>query len=685
MINMIRHLVGSLAMVSLMAQMLSAQSTAFRPPAIPLVTHDPYFSIWSFADRPTDDITRHWTGKTNGMCCMAIIDGACLRLLGTYPGDVPAMKETSSTISPTRTVFDFSGNGVALTMSFLSPLLPDSLDLFSRPLTYISWSVRSTDGKPHRVRVYFDHTAELCLNTADQDVSWSRVRLQGLDVMRMGSTQQPVLQKKGDDVRIDWGYVYLAAPLSPHYTSAIGSAWDLRDQFRHQGTVPLSDDASGHTSGNDRWPVQSCVLDFGEVGSTPAGSFVMLAYDDLYAIEFMHRRLPGYWTRDGRTIGDILLEGAASYVSVARRCADFDSAFSQRCRDRGGADYATLCALAYRHAMAAHKLTTDINGDPLLFPKENFSNGCISTVDVIYPSAPIFLATNPALLEALLRPVCEYAMLPRWRFPFAPHDIGTYPLANGQVYGGGEKEEANQMPVEESGNMIILTYALSRASGSVAFAKTYKVLLKAWAEYLREKGLDPENQLCTDDFTGHLAHNTNLSVKAIVALGCYARLCALLGETQEATSYIALASRYAGEWEMMANDGDHYRLAFDKPGTWSMKYNMVWDVLLGLHLFSPGVAKKELAYYQKKMNAYGLPLDNRADFTKPEWMMWAATMSNDKAVIGTYATKILAYANETPDRVPLSDWYDTKTARKVGFQARSVLGGLFIPLLERVK
>jgi hypothetical protein len=250
------------------------------------------------------------------------------------------------------------------------------------------------------------------------------------------------------------------------------------------------------------------------------------------------------------------------------------------------------------------------------------------------------------------------------------------------VYGGGEKEEVNQMPVEESGNMIILTYALARSTGSTVFAKKYKSLLERWAGYLREKGLDPENQLCTDDFTGHLAHNTNLSVKAIVALGCYAKLCELLGEMKDASTYLTLAKRYASEWEKMALDGDHYRLAFDKPGTWSMKYNMVWDGLLGLHLFSPEVAKKELAYYETKMNTYGLPLDNRADFTKPEWMMWAATMSGDKAVIGDYAKRIVAYANATPDRVPLSDWYETKTARKDAFQARSVLGGLYIALLD---
>lgn len=663
------------------ARLALAQPADLRPPAVPLVTHDPYFSIWSFADRPQTDIPRHWTGKTMGVFSMASIDGICYRLLGPNPSDVPAMDGGTLEMTATSTSYTFAGAGVSIRMTFLSPMLPDSLELLSRPLTYITWSARATDGRSHAVKLYLEHTAELCVNTHDQEVAWGRVRVKGMEVVRMGSSDQKILGKRGDDLRIDWGSVYLAVPHGQNGSVAIAPARVSRRAFRTTGTVPESDDLTMPRAANDDWIVQACAFDLRTVGSSDVAVHALLAYDDRYSIEFLHRRLPAYWTKGGRTIADVLREGESSYRTLIESCAAFDRDLMKRCEERGGGAFARLCMLAYRQTIAAHKLAIDLEGEAMLFPKENFSNGCISTVDVIYPSAPIFLALEPALLEAMLRPVFEYARLPRWRFPFAPHDIGTYPLANGQVYGGGELDETNQMPVEESGNMLILTYALAKTSGDNTFALRYRPLLRKWADYLKEKGLDPENQLCTDDFTGHLAHNTNLSVKAIVALGCYAKLCELAGEKTEAASFRSLAKKYAAQWETMARDGDHYRLAFDRPGTWSMKYNLVWDRLLGLGLFPPEVAARELSYYRTKMNAYGLPLDNRAAFTKPEWMMWTATMSGDRNVIDAYAQTILAYVNATADRVPFSDWYDTQTARQCGFQARSVLGGLYIPLL----
>jgi hypothetical protein len=172
------------------------------------------------------------------------------------------------------------------------------------------------------------------------------------------------------------------------------------------------------------------------------------------------------------------------------------------------------------------------------------------------------------------------------------------------------------MPVEESANMLLMMAAVAEVDGNADFASKYWPSLNRWAEYLKERGLDPENQLCTDDFAGHLAHNANLSLKAILALGAYSRLCARTKRLSQATDYRTLAERYAKEWMSMADDGDHYRLAFDAAGTWSQKYNLVWDRILDLNLFPESVKKKEISYYLKKQKRFGLPLDNRRTYTK---------------------------------------------------------------------
>jgi hypothetical protein len=288
---------------------------------------------------------------------------------------------------------------------------------------------------------------------------------------------------------------------------------------------------------------------------------------------------------------------------------------------------------------------------------------------------------NPTLLRAMLTPMMEYASLPRWRFPFAPHDLGTYPLANGQVYGGGEKTEENQMPVEESGNMLILVGALAKADGRLDLANQYWPLLTKWAEFLRDKGLDPENQLCTDDFAGHLARNANLSLKAIEALGAYSMLAEKTGRASEAKQYWSIAQDYAKKWMTLAADGDHSVLAFGNPGTWSQKYNLVWDRLLGLNLFPPEVARREIAYYKTRQNIYGLPLDNRAEYTKLDWLVWTATLAENDQDFRALIAPAYKWMNETPTRVPLTDWYMTTDGKQRGFQARSVVGGVFIKAL----
>jgi hypothetical protein len=407
---------------------------------------------------------------------------------------------------------------------------------------------------------------------------------------------------------------------------------------------------------------------------------VLLAYDDLYSIKYFGARLRPYWRRHGAEASDMLLAAQRDYPALVSRCRAFDEQLMMDLRRVGGEKYAALCALAYRQTWAGNKLATDASGMPLLFPKENFSNGCISTVDVLFPQAPFFLVFSPALTKAMLVPVLDYASSPRWPYGYAPHDLGTYPWAMGQVYGMGGGD-GGRMPVEESGNMLIIMAALARVEGNAELAKRYWPVLTKWAEYLVANGLDPENQLCSADMFGHLPHCANLGLKAIIGIGGYAQLCDMAGRPEDAKKYLAIARDYAAKWQQLAQDDGRTRLAYHLPNTWGMKHNLIWDRVLGLKLFPAAVGDAEIAWYLKVQNKYGLPVDNRTTTSLIDWAMWSIAPARDPKDFEALVEPLFRYAHETPRRVPLSDWFHTTDAKPAAFQARPVVGGVFIRLL----
>ena len=595
------------------------------------------------------------------------LDAGLLDEVKLPPSDVLLAKQKSVVVNATQTIYDFDCVNVNLEVTFTSPLLMNDLDLFSRPVSYISYKVRSTDGKNHNVKVLFSASTDIAVNSPSQEVTAQKYATQTLSILKAGTVKQPVLQKKGDDLRIDWGYMYVAVPKSINelqYITAEGQS--------------VSSFASGKIVSTNKPGKQlelNTVLNFASVGATAKEKFVEIGYDDLYSVQYFHQNLKPWWKLSGATIETELNTAVVQYTPVMQKCDAFNKGMYDAALKSGGKDYADLCVLAYRQSISAHQLLKSPQGDILFLSKENFSNGSINTVDVTYPSAPLYLLYNPKLMEGMLNGIFYYCEGNMWKNNFAAHDLGTYPIANGQTYG-------ENMPVEESGNMLILTAAIAKAEGNANFAKKHWKTLSKWAAYLSNNGFDPGNQLCTDDFAGHLAHNANLSVKAIVGLGAYADLASKLGKRLVATQYHSLAAGMAVKWQNRANAGNHYGLVFDSKNTWSQKYNLIWDKVLGLNLFPATVYKKEINYYLTKQNKFGLPLDSRKTYTKSDWILWTASLADNQKDFKALISPIYRYATETPTRVPLSDWHETTNGKMVGFQARSVVGGYFMKLLE---
>lgn len=582
--------------------------------------------------------------------------------------------QKSVDVLPTQTYYTFACGPVELDVVFTAPVLIDDLDLISTPINYISYQVRSTDKKEHDVQLYIETTPQLSINEMTQPTQANLIKRNGLNYLKAGSIDQPVTDKRGDLICIDWGYAYMAGNRSADAAISLGDYEGMKNTFAHTGEL-LSSQSEVVVRKADDMPAMAYMHDFGKVSSLAESGFMMLGYDDIYSIEYMYERRMAYWKHDGKvSIFDAFDRAEQNYQQVMERCRDFDAMIMKDAEKAGGKKYAEICAASYRQVITAHKLFTDKEGNLMFFSKENNSNGCINTVDLTYPSAPLFLAYNPELQKAMMTSIFEYSATGRWNKPFPAHDLGTYPIANGQVYGG-------DMPIEEGGNMVILTAAIAKAEGNANYAKKYWDLLTIWTDYLVEYGQDPENQLCTDDFAGHWAHNANLSVKAIMGVAAYSELAKMLGMNKVAQEYAAIAKKMAVKWEEMAREGDHYRLAFDRANTWSQKYNMVWDKMWNLNLFPNQVIEKEINYYLTKQNAFGLPLDSRKEYTKSDWVMWTAAMAPDVKTFQRFSDPIYKYIDETVSRVPISDWHHTDSGQWVGFRARSVIGGYWMQVL----
>lgn len=591
-----------------------------------------------------------------------------------------AAEQKSVSVLPTQTIYRFDCGPVELDVIFTSPLLMDDLELVSRPVNYLSYQVRSKDDQTHEVQLYLEATPQWAVHDDFQPVGYEQFEKEGMTYLKSGTLEQPLLKRKGDFTRIDWGYFYLAGSSHPNRKMGFGDYWETKSSFEKNGDFTPLPAEQLPAQMNESMSVLAFREDMGRVTNQTKAGYIMLGYDDVYSLQYFGANLKGYWTQDG-TIDILQAFGHArdEYASLMQRCDAFNRELMRDAEEAGGRKYAELCALAYRQAIAAHKLVKDEEGELLFLSKENNSNGSIGTVDVAYPASPLFLLYNTSLLKGMLNPIFHYSESGRWTKPFPSHDVGTYPLANGQTYGG-------DMPVEESGNMLIMTGAIAVREGNANYAAEHWEVLTTWADYLVKEGLDPDNQLCTDDFAGHFAHNANLSIKAIMGIASYARMAEMLGKEESAQQYMAVAAAMATEWERMARDGDHYKLTFDRPGTWSIKYNIVWDQLLGFDIFDPQIVVKEMAHYRTVQNRYGLPLDNRANYAKSDWVMWTATLTGNRDDFEALVDPIYHYANETSSRVPISDWHDTENAQRMNFKARSVVGGFFMKLLnEKMK
>ena len=671
-----------------------------RIPAVPLITHDPYFSAWSPSDKLHESDVMHWSGAPHRLTGHVLIDGKPFRFMGSV-GALETLNQVGLYITPTSSRYTFKGGGIKLDVAFTSPILITDLELISRPCTYVDFRITSTDGNNHCVEIAIDADESFCHNILEDAPMLGGVfhLHRGLTTENcawMGQKKQKPLGHSGDGIRIDWGYMYTYANKGTGCMANVGYSKDINAWRK---------DTIGVDAKTDNTVGIFATIKLQNVEAVTKTAYIALAYDDLQAINYFGCTRKAYWADDGETALEMIDKAISQHDSILARLEVFDSQLMNDAHKLAGEEYALLCALAYRQSIAAHKLIRDEDGEIIFLSKENFSNGCIGTVDVSYPSTPLYLLFNPELVKGMIRPVIKFAKLPVWQYDFAPHDVGRYPYATGQVYALADYQGIQngdvfppyytypstsdvyslrgQMPVEECGNMLIMIAAVLQQDpmSIMEFAEDMP-LLEKWAAYLIKHGDDPGEQLCTDDFAGHLAHNVNLSAKAIMGVASMGMIKKAAGEAEEGIAYLKKAKQMAKTWEDKFEGRAHSPLTFDKPETWGQKYNLAWDLVFGLELFTKETYAREVSTYLAKQNKYGLPLDSRKDYTKSDWILWCASFADNYKDRHALIAPVYKYVSETPKRVPFSDWYCTIESTSPNFCNRTVQGGIFMPMLR---
>ncbi|MCU7358033.1 MULTISPECIES: glutaminase domain-containing protein [Enterococcus] len=645
-----------------------------RGASIPLIVNDPYFSIWSPADHLTDCDTQSWTGKEQPVRGYIRVGESTYRFMGA-DDIIPAIAQKDLDVSATQTKYTFENEDVHLELLFSVDLDLQDLKKISEPVTMIT--VKADVKNDSEAAITFAFSEEICRDQTSEDLHWRTITTTTEKMVWMGKGRQTPLNSSGDLVDIDWGYLYLAAKNNLPITYQKKRDMLLADFSIHSGEAAT----------------------------------ILVAYDDMHAINYFGNVTNALWKESYTGMYDLLQNYLADLPLRLESCKQIDKKIQHESSTAGGDTLDFITAFSYRQSICAHKLIRDSEGEIVFLSKECSSNGCIGTVDISYPSIPLYLLYQTELAKGMLRPVYKFADMPVWEFDFAPHDVGRYPYVTGQVYGeitnSGSKDWSDrgpydtiydyyqlpkgqnvyrfeqQMPIEECGNMLAMISAIYLRDKDDKFFTQYLATNLKWADYLATFGQDPENQLCTDDFAGHLAHNCNLSLKAVTALGMFGAALKSAGY-EEGVLYSKRAKEMAKIWQESAiANGEHTPLAFDQPNSWSIKYNIVWDNLFDLGLFPAELMEKEITKYLAEANEYGIPLDQRANYTKADWIMWISIFAKNEKERERIIQPVRHYLENTSNRVPFSDWYDTKDARVMNFKNRTVVGAMFMPLLKQ--
>ncbi|KAJ5210815.1 hypothetical protein N7491_010626 [Penicillium cf. griseofulvum] len=671
---------------------IGAQSTfsPARPPAIPLAVRSPYLSTWLNAGSEGSNggylagqWPVFWENQVNGWAGLIRVDGNTYTWMG-LPGS-KTVNQTAFEYTSTKSIFTMNvENKIEMKITFLSPVTPNDFKRQSLVFSYLNVDVSSLDGKTHDVKVYADISAEWVSGDRNAIAEWEYGTTDGVAYHKVRRQTQLAFTEKGQQA--EWGNWYWATDNSKGMTYQSGADTEVRGQFAKNGKLTNGRDTNFRAI-SSAWPVFGFSSDLGSVGPSSVGTLFSLGLTQDNAIQYegasAYGPVPSLWKSYFNTELAALSFFHHDYRQSSNLSSSLDSRVAQDSVATAGQDYLSITALSVRQAFGATQLC-GTQDKMYLFLKEISSNGNMNTVDVIFPAYPIFLYTNPELLKLVLNPLLENQEAGKYPNNYSMHDLGSsYPNATGHSDGSDEK-----MPLEECGNMLIMSLAYVQKSGDSDYLNDHYPLLKQWTSYLVEDSLYPANQISTDDFAGPLANQTNLALKGMIGIQAMSVIAKQTGNTEDAANYSRIAKDYITQWQDLAIAKNakppRTTLSYGNTASHGLLYNLFADAQLGLNLVPQSVYQMQSDFYPTVENRYGVPLDTRHTYTKGDWECFAAAVSSVNTR-DMFINDLATWINETTTNRALTDLYETESGGYPGnhFVARPVMGGSFAPLLVR--
>jgi hypothetical protein len=416
----------------------------------------------------------------------------------------------------------------------------------------------------------------------------------------------------------EYGNWWYSAMIEDGYTHQSGADVDVRAQFINNSNLTNNNDIN-YRAIDDNWPVFAHSFDLGSIDTSSTSRVFTIGLTQEYAIQYLGAdgvvvSLPSLWTQYFPDEMSAVIFAQSDYKTASSLAAKLDAKV-QTDTFAVSQDYTTLATLSLRQAFGGIQLV-GTNDTQYIFLKEISSDGNIQTVDVIFPAHPAFVYTNPALLKMLLEPLFVNQEAGLYPNSWSMHDLGgRYPNATGHTDGKDE-----QMPLEECGNMLIMSLQYYLASRDTDFLNKHYKLLDQWTQFLIQESLYPANQISTDDFAGALANQTNLAIKGIIGIQAMAVIANITGDQAMSSNYSSIASSYVSQWQTLAFNNDvspaHALLDYNDDSSWGLLYNLYGDKALGLNLVPQSVYDTQSAFYLTVADTYGIPLDTRHPFTK---------------------------------------------------------------------